>query len=239
MNKNKILNFKKSFSTIFRGPKDWFKKSSKKTKFSWAKFRKYTLYTLLGFFLFIVALFAWYSKDLPTPGKLKALRITESTKIYDRNGTLLYDIFGKQKRTVIKFSEMPQNIKDAVVATEDRNFYHHHGVDFRGVIRATYNTFSGKRLEGGSTITQQFVKNAILSPERTIPRKIKEIILSLEIEAIYSKEQILEFYLNYIPFGSNNYGIEAAANTYFGKKAKDLTLAEAATLAALPQAPTY
>lgn len=237
--KFKKINLKNFFVPVFRKPLALHKKLLKKSKFSWPKFKKYALYTVLGFFLFIVALFAWFSKDLPTPGKLKSINIAESTKIYDRSGTLLYDIFGKQKRTVIKFDEMPQDMKDAVISTEDKNFYHHHGVDFRGIFRAAYNTITGKRLEGGSTITQQFVKNALLSPERTISRKIKEIILSIEIEAIYSKEQILEFYLNYIPFGSNNYGIEAAANTYFDRKAKDLTLAECATLAALPQAPTY
>ncbi len=241
MNKKfKKINFKRFFTKIFKKPSDWRNKKSKHPKFTWAKFRKYTLYTILGIFLFIVALFAWYSKDLPTPGKLKAINIADSSKIYDRNGTLLYDIFGKQKRTVVKFDDMPDSIKEAVISAEDKNFYRHHGIDFGGLIRGVLiKPFKTGRAEGGSTITQQFVKNALLSPERTLSRKIKEIILSVEIEAIYSKDQILEFYLNYIPFGSNNYGIEAAANTYLGKKAKNLTLAESATLAALPKAPTY
>lgn len=215
------------------------KKYLKRSRFSFQTLKKWTIYTVAAIFLIIITLFAWYSKDLPTPGKIKARQIAESTKIYDRNGNLLYDIFGKQKRTSIKYSQMPQDMKDAVVAVEDKNFYRHHGVDFRGVFRAALHTLTGKRLEGGSTITQQFVKNALLSPERTIPRKIKEVILSLEIEALYSKQQILEFYLNEIPYGSNTYGIEAAANTFFGKKAHDLTLAESAVLASLPQAPTF
>lgn len=239
MKKSKKLKIKKFLIPSSLLPAKIRKKYLHKPKFSFQKFKKWSLYALIGFFLLIIGLFAWYSKDLPTPGKIKARQIAESTKIYDRSGNILYDIFGKQKRTVIKFSGMPQDVKDAVVATEDQNFYHHHGVDFRGIFRAAIRTISGKRLEGGSTITQQFVKNALLSPERTITRKIKEVILALEIEALYSKEQILEFYLNEIPFGSNNYGIEAAATTFLGKKAKDLSLAECAVLAALPQAPTY
>jgi 1A family penicillin-binding protein len=245
--KSNKYSFQKYFFNRFNSKKSTSRTRSKikktgvknKFKFSWKKLRKYLLYGIVGILLFVGILFAWYSKDLPTPSKLKSLKISESTKIYDRNGKLLYDIFGKQKRTVIKLADMPQDIKDAIISAEDKNFYHHYGIDLQGTIRAAFNTLSGKRIEGGSTITQQFVKNALLSPEQTLPRKIKELILALEIEAIYSKDEILEFYLNYIPFGGNTYGVEAAANTYFNKKAGDLTLAESATLAALVQATTY
>ena len=183
-------------------------------------------------------LFAWYAKDLPTPTRLAKIRAKESTKIMDRNGNLLYET-GEQKRTIIKKEEIPNSIKNATVAVEDANFYHHQGVDFKGIARAAYaDIFNRKLAQGGSTITQQYVKNAILSPKKSISRKIKEIILSIELEQLYSKDDILAMYLNEIPYGGNLYGIEAASQTYLGKSAKDLTLSEAATLAAIPQAPT-
>ena len=196
------------------------------------------LYVVGGIILFTMLLFAWYAKDLPTPTRLAKIRAKESTKIMDRNGNLLYET-GEQKRTIIKKEEIPNSIKNATVAVEDANFYHHQGVDFKGIARAAYaDIFNRKLAQGGSTITQQYVKNAILSPKKSISRKIKEIILSIELEQLYSKDDILAMYLNEIPYGGNLYGIEAASQTYLGKSAKDLTLSEAATLAAIPQAPT-
>lgn len=185
------------------------------------------------------ALFAWYSKDLPTPGKIRKRQAIESTKIVDRDGELLYEVHGDQNRTILKSDDIPDTVKQATLTAEDRNFYHHIGVDFRGLARSVFrNVFTGSRV-GGSTITQQFVKNAILTNRKSLDRKVKELILSLEIEAMFSKDEILTFYLNEIPYGSNNYGIQSAAKAFYGKTAKDLTLDEAATLAAIPQRPTY
>ncbi|MDD3887857.1 MAG: PBP1A family penicillin-binding protein [Patescibacteria group bacterium] len=199
---------------------------------------------LLGIVAFFVlvfgGIFAYYAKDLPSPRKINSKNTSESTKIFDRSGeTLLYEIHGGVKRTLIPLSEMPEYIQEATISAEDKNFYHHFGFDPIGIIRsALKNTKSDERV-GGSTITQQLVKNTALSAEKTYTRKIKELILSVEIEALYTKKDILQMYLNEIPYGSNAFGIESAAETFYGKKAKDLTLAESATLAAIPQAPTY
>src|SRR4030042_3364566 len=192
--------------------------------------------------IFVVLIFAFFAKDLPTPGKLADRQVIESTKIYDRTGTvLLYDIHGEEKRTIIPFGQMPENVKQAPLAIEDTNFYYHFGLDFKGVLSSVVNNIRGNNIRGagGSTITQQFIKNSFLTPEKTFTRKIKEAILSIELEILYSKDKIFESYLNQIPYGSNAYGIEAAAQTFFDKNACDLTLSESAALAALPQAPSY
>ena len=202
---------------------------------------KLFLKTLGIFILFMIILFIWYAKDLPTPGKIKSWHPIESTHIYDREGNLLYDVSGDIKRTVIPFEDMPEYIKNATIAAEDKDFYKHHGVSFTGIARAVLDNLRGRKgyISGGSTITQQFVKNALLSPKKTYTRKLKEIILTIEIEIMYSKEEILALYLNQIPYGSNAYGIQAASEIYFDKDAKDLNLTESATIASLPKAPTY
>ncbi len=189
----------------------------------------------------ILCVFAYYSKDLPSPEKISQRQIIQSTKIYDRTGQiLLYDIHGEEKRTVINFDEIPQYIKEATIVSEDDDFYHHFGLDFKAIIRALLANLKGKGItQGGSTITQQFIKNAVLSPEQTFTRKIKEAILAIGLEIKYSKDEILDFYLNQVPYGSNAYGVEAAAMTFFEKHAQELTLAESALLAVLPQAPSY
>ena len=191
----------------------------------------------------VVALFGWYAKDLPTPNKINSQTSAQSTQIFDRNGKLLYEMHGDENRILVEFDEIPQNIKDATVAVEDKNFYKHTGFSPTRIVgSAVYNLFnrvSGGNLQGGSTITQQFVKNALLSPEQTFGRKIRELILSMEIEAMYKKDDILKMYLNEIPYGSNAYGVKVAAKTYFDKELNKITLEEAAVLAALPQAPTY
>jgi 1A family penicillin-binding protein len=190
--------------------------------------------------LVVVGIFAFFAKDLPEPGKINTRTIDESTKIYDRTGKiLLYDIHGEEKRTIIPEEEIPEIVKQATIALEDHNFYSHIGFDVKGLINAVLsNVFNTGNGRGGSTITQQFVKNSILTDERSISRKIKELILAIEIEMRFSKDEILGMYLNEIPYGSNAYGIEAAAQTFFGKNAKDLTLDEAAILASLPKAPS-
>ncbi|MEK7202503.1 MAG: PBP1A family penicillin-binding protein [Patescibacteria group bacterium] len=212
--------------------------SKKKShQITWRRVGKYALWALGIIILLIVLMFAWFAKDLPTPGKIRNLAAEGSTRLYDRNMQPLYTISSAdKKRILIDQKDIPQVVKDATIAIEDKNFYNHHGIYLKGIGRAV--VFGGSR-GGGSTITQQFVKNAILKDNKhNLVRKIKEAILSIELEALYSKEQILTLYLNEIPYGGNNYGIEAAAKSYFNKSAKDLTIAEAATLAALPQAPS-
>ena len=147
---------------------------------------------------------------------------------------------GEEKRTVAPFDRFSQDLKDATIVAEDFNFYEHGGIDIRSLLRAVYvDVLRGEKAQGGSTITQQLVKNAFLTPEKTITRKIKEAVLSYKIEKSYTKEEIFAFYLNQIPYGSNAYGAEAAAQTFFGKSASSLSLNEAALLATLPKAPSY
>jgi len=196
------------------------------------------LYTFIGIVLFIGLLFAWYAKDLPTPEKIAALKATESTKIFDRDGNLLYST-GEQRRTIIESSAIPEVVKQATVAVEDKTFYQHHGLNFRGIIRSVFKNITSSSVTGGSTITQQYVKNALLTTNKTFDRKIKEAILSIELEQTRSKDEILTLYLNEIPYGGNIYGVEEAAKAFFGKGASELTLSEAATIAAIPQRPTY
>ncbi len=196
---------------------------------------------LLGVFLLVSAgTVLWWSKDLPDPETINQGRITESTKIYDATGQhLLYEI-GDAKRTNVPLNKISSYLVQATLATEDDNFYQHHGIEILGILRGTIlKPLTGARAQGGSTITQQLIKNSILSPERTLQRKVKEAVLAIELEQRFSKDQILEMYLNTIPYGSRAYGVEAAAQTFFGTTAANLTLAQATALAALPQAPTY
>jgi len=192
----------------------------------------FILFIFLLFFLIII-------KDLPSPKKLASYEIPQTTKILDRNGQLLYEIYTDQNRTLIKLEEVPDFLRQATVAVEDKDFYRHKGVSLiGGVLRAIKENIFKQELQGGSTITQQLVKNALLSSEKTLSRKIKEIILAFWTESIYDKNQILEMYLNQVPFGGTAWGIEAASEMYFGKKTGNLTLAESAYLAGLPAAPT-
>lgn len=202
------------------------------------------LYWLLiaggGLFLFAGITVLWWSRDLPDPQNINARRVAQSTRILDRTGqNLLYEI-GEIHRTTIPFDKISPFIRQATLAAEDDQFYEHHGLDFFGIARgAILKPLTGQRAQGGSTITQQLIKNSILTPERTIRRKVKEAVLALELEQRFSKDQILEMYLNDIPYGSQAYGVEAAAQAFFGKSASELSLHQAATLAALPKAPTY
>ncbi len=176
---------------------------------------------------------------MPSPLNIGKINFALSTHLYDRNGILLYEIYRDQNRTPININELPVYVTQATIAIEDKDFYRHKGVAFfSGILRAIRDTFIYKQLQGGSTITQQLVKSALLTPDKTIERKLKEIILALWAEQIYSKEEILQMYFNQVPYGGTAYGIEEAAKTYFGKSAKDLNLIEAATLAGLPQAPS-
>lgn len=184
-----------------------------------------------------IGVFAWYAKDLPNPAKVQR-KSGFSTIIYDRNGKVLYDIFADQNRVPIEINDIPKTLEQATVAVEDKDFYKHQGYSYKGMIRAFFQILFFRNLQGGSTLTQQLVKNVLLTQERTLPRKIKEFILAVQIERKYTKEQILQMYLNEAPYGGTIWGVEVAAENYFGKKARDLTLSEAAFLAGLPQNPS-
>jgi penicillin-binding protein 1C len=186
----------------------------------------------------IVAVGVYLLWGIPLPTKLISQTLPVSTKIFDREGRLVYEIYTDKKRTPIKLSETPGFVKDATVSIEDKDFYKHQGISYTGIARAIYNTLFKHELQGGSTITQQLVKNSLLTNERTVRRKAQELVLTVIIESVYSKDQILEMYLNTIPYGGTAYGIEAASETYFGKPTRDLDLAESALLAGLPQRPS-
>ncbi len=210
------------------------------TKGIWTKLAVLAVAGGLILFIFLGLLFAYYSFNLPDPNKLAERVIPESTKIFDRNGKLLYEIHGEARRTLVTLDQIPTHTKEATLAIEDKNFYKHGGVSLTGIARATLvNLLKGGKVQGGSTITQQFVRTAVLTREKTFARKFKEIALSLQLERRYSKDEILQLYFNEIPFGSTIYGIEAASQAFFDKPAKDLDLAESAYLAAIPKAPTY
>jgi penicillin-binding protein 1C len=192
--------------------------------------------TVLFFFLPYNA-YLWL-KALPNPQLLTERDLEVTTKIFDRNGVLLYEIYTDQNRTPLPLSQIPKLMQEATIAIEDKNFYQHPGFSVTGIIRAARETILDKQIQGGSTITQQLIKSALLTPEVSIPRKIKEIILAFWAERIYSKNQILEMYLNQVPYGGTAWGIEAASQTYFGVSASKLSLAQIAILAGLPAAPT-
>jgi len=205
------------------------------------KIGKYLFFLFLGIIFIIFLLFFYYTWDLPRPEKFTESPFIQSTKIYDRTGkVILYDIYGEEKRQIVSFDKISDYLKYAVLSNEDPRFYKHNGIDFRGILRALFIDITSKsKSQGGSTITQQLVRFTYLTGQKTISRKIREIVLSIELEQKYSKDQIFEWYLNGIPFGENAYGAEAASQTYFNKPATDLTLAEAATLAALIPAPSF
>ena len=197
---------------------------------------------LVGFFagvLGIGLLFAWVSRDLPDPNRLLTRQVQKSTKIWDRSGEhLLYEIHGEQNRTLVELNEVSDVAVKAAIVSEDKNFYEHKGFQLKSLIRAALQSFRRGRVEGTSTITQQLIKNAILTNERALTRKAKELILAYQIEHKFTKDEILKMYFNEIPYGSSSYGIQAAAHSYFGKDAKDLDAAEGALIAAMTKAPS-
>lgn len=195
--------------------------------------------TFLIIFLTLLGSLIYLIQELPSPKNFTSSEnYAVSTQIFDRNGQLLYEVYGDENRLPIDIETLPEHVLQATIAIEDKKFYRHHGLDLRGLIRATVNNLTGGNTQGGSTITQQLVKNALLSKEKTLNRKIKEAVLSVLTEIIYSKKEILEMYLNYIPYGGTAVGIEAAANLYFNKSASELTLVESSLLAGLPKAPS-
>ncbi|XOU94238.1 MAG: penicillin-binding protein [Candidatus Kerfeldbacteria bacterium] len=216
-------------------------------KLQWLKSNWLLVLIILAFtfVILIISAFAWYSRDLPDPDKIMARTIAESTKIYANDGTsLLYEIHGDEKRTLVEIEDIPDIMKQATIAIEDHDFYEHGGFSLAGIIKATCHEVFGNLgglcpQRGGSTITQQFVKNAILTNERSYTRKIKELVLSYQLEKQFEKDQILQLYFNEIPFGSTLYGVESASQSFLGKPIQDITLSEAAFLASIPNRPTY
>ncbi len=189
-------------------------------------------------FVFVPYTSIQWVKSLPNPQLLAHRDLEVTTKIFDRTGALLYEIYADQNRTPVPLSEIPDVVKQATIAIEDKDFYRHQGISLRGIVRALREIVLRDRIQGGSTITQQLIKSALLTPEVKLSRKIREIILAFWAERIYSKNQILEMYLNQVPYGGTAWGIGSASRMYFGKSVRDLTLAEAAILAGLPTAPT-
>ena len=192
--------------------------------------------------LALVGVFLYFARDLPNPGELNAASLQQTTRFYDRTGEeTLYEVFGDQNRTFVDLDDMGENVRNATIAIEDRNFYDQGAFSSLGIIRAAVNNLLNRDqgVQGGSTITQQYVKNALLTPDQTITRKIRELIISMQIEQLFEKDDILELYLNEIGYGAEAYGVQAASQMYFSKDADELENIEAAMLAALPQAPTF
>ena len=199
---------------------------------------------LVLFLLGLIAagvLFIYYTKDMPRPEDYTEKNLAQSTKIFDRTGNvLLYEIYGEEKRSWVPLNDIPDHLRKMAVATEDANFYNHFGIDPRGIARAIWvDLQTQKATVGGSTIPQQLIRSTYLTNEKTTERKIREMIMAIELDRRYSKDQILEWYLNQVPFGKNSYGVEAASESYFGKPVSQVNLGEAATLIALIQAPSY
>jgi len=197
--------------------------------------------TLLGLLVVgIAALWAFtiLPRSLPSVTALETLQPIQGTKIYDDNDEPITELH-VERRILVPLAQIPQSLRDAILATEDRRFYSHWGIDPIGVARAVVQNYRrGRIVEGGSTITQQLTKVLFLTPDKSLERKLKEAVLALELERRYSKDRILEMYLNQVYFGQGSYGVEAAARTYFGKGVSELTVRESALIAGLPRAPT-
>ncbi len=202
--------------------------------------RGFHLFLALGLIVLGFGIWTYYYifADLPSVTSLTTQPVPLTTHIRDRNGVELYKIYKNQNRTLVNLNELPQYLIQATVSIEDKDFYSHVGFSIPGIMRAMWKNLTTHDQQGGSTITQQLVKTALLTPEKTLRRKVRELVLSIAVESKYSKDQILEMYLNRVSFGGEAYGIEEASQTYFGKSSTKLTLAEAALLAGLPASPT-
>lgn len=222
-----------------RQPRSQHARSQYKTIIRVSNLLKFAFFALLGLILLLFILTVWYSRDLPTPGKLANPNLFGSTKILDKNGVELYSLYKDYHRVYVPLKDIPKSLQNATVVVEDKDFYSNKGFSLKGYARALRDIIVYRKLTGGSTLTQQLVKNVLLTPERSINRKIKEFILAIQVEQRFTKDQVLEMYLNDVSYGGTAIGVEAASNLYFDKSVKDLTLAESAFLAGLPQAPTY
>jgi len=216
-------------NNIALNPRDFLRKSG------WRK----TL-VILVVSVFAILSYIFILKDLPNPANLANYKVVPlATHILDRKGRNLYEIYNEQKRTPVKLATLPKYVYQASIAIEDKDFYRHGGISiFGGIVRAIKDIVLTRSLQGGSTLTQQLVKSALLTPERTVQRKIKEVVLAIWTEKLFSKDQILELYLNQVPYGGSAYGIEEASKTIYNKSANKLAIDEAALLAGLPQAPS-
>jgi len=200
---------------------------------------KFILATIALILLAILAAYIVITKDLPSASKLETYTPNLSTKIYDKDNNLIAEL-STERRTFVPLADIPVNLQHAFIAIEDNYFYEHWGISTKGILRAITRAFLSRRIaEGGSTITQQLAKTIFLTPEKTLLRKIRELIITVQIERNYSKEEIMQFYINQIYFGNGAYGVQSAAMIYFNKDAKNLTLAESAMLAAIPKSPNY
>lgn len=232
--------FKFNVKTIFGGKK--FYAVNKKSKFHHLK--RATLFFFIVNLIFFIIIYIWLHvniiKKLPSVDNLSINSLKITSKIYDKDGNLIYKSFKDENRSIIRLDEIPESLKNALISMEDKEFYKHKGVSLKGIARAFYYNYFKEdiSLQGGSTITQQLVKNTLLNQERTFDRKLKELFLSLKVEQKYTKDQILEMYLNTISFGSTAHGVEEASLMYFRKSAKEVNLAESTVLASLPAAPT-
>ncbi len=195
-----------------------------------------TIVTLM-FFLFVWVLII--AITLPNVNDLEKFAASQASHIYAKDGSSLYTIHGEEKRTSIEFEEIPPSLINATLAIEDDQFYEHHGIDIPAIMKAIVSELTGQKKRGGSTITQQYIKNTFLNSERKYSRKLREILMALKVEQFFTKDEILKLYFNRISYGNNAYGVEEASKTYFAKKTKDLSLAQSIMLAALPKAPSY
>lgn len=203
------------------------------------KLRYFIFGTLFSFcFVFLPVIIFILVKTLPDPTILSQQQFPQTTKIYDRNHVLLYQFYANQNRTLVHLHDIPLYLREATVAIEDKNFYQNPGFDIIAIVRAAIADLKHQGLQGGSTITQQLMKSTLLTSEQTVNRKLQEIALAFWTERLYSKDKILEMYLNVVPYGGTAWGVETASQTYFGKDVQNLDLAECAFLAGLPQAPS-
>jgi len=193
---------------------------------------------LIPVIVLAIVFYIYILKDLPSPAGLATSALPQSTQIFDRHGTLLYTIYGKRNQSFVPLAQIPKYMQEATIAIEDKSFYTHGAIDIRGILRSAYVIATHQGVQGGSTLTQQLVKNSLLTQDQTVQRKLKEVVLSFLTEAIYPKDKILELYLNEVPYGGTSYGVEAASQTYFGKHVQALDLSQAAFLAGLPQEPS-
>jgi 1A family penicillin-binding protein len=216
------------------------KKAPAPSFFFWTKIKYFVFGSFFSFlFVFLPLVGLIFLQDLPSPRELSLHQMPQTTKILDRNGKLLAEIYTNQNRTVIPLSDVPVHLRQATLAIEDKNFYKHPGFDVPSLVRAFRETVTKNNRQGGSTITQQLIKSSMLTPEQSLSRKAKELVLAFWAEHIYTKDQILEMYFNQVPYGGTAWGIEAASETYFNKSVKELSLAESAFLAGLTSAPSY
>lgn len=207
--------------------------------FLYSKLSRYALFALIAGIILMFGIFLWFSRDLPEPGKLIEAQAENSTRIYDRDGEPLYSVYEDVNRTYVELDKVPKDLQEATIAIEDKDFYENDGFSITGYFRGLLiDPIFRRRVTGGSTITQQLVKNVLLTNERSIPRKVKELVLAIQVDKRYSKDEILEMYLNDVPYGGTAIGVEAASGNYFGKEVSDLNLAESAFLAGLPQSPS-